>query len=407
MIAPALYSPPPLSECTKFDVQHFPDGRIAYRPKAKPLAVRQHGEGSIIGEQRHAPAARQSGTLLHVEHVRLRCEQRAAAFLAADGSTVLIQPAEMQPRVVARCDCLCTLTMALPPGVRAGRVLTRGDAYAGPPEPWRPVAMGSVGEFYVRPTPWRVPTSWLWRHPAWRGPAYARLGATEPPGVHFGISAWRSLGDPALGALGGIALPDTLTPLTPDEAAAALATAYKRVTGKAPTKQILGLLVGQTALETGDWKSLHNYNMGNAKATASDPYYTGFRCWELVNGQKTWYEADDPMCRFAAHKTAADGAEHYIRVLAHRSNWWAGLQTGTVPGYVAGLTSSPAYFTANADEYARGLTARMDEFGQQAIKYAGEHKVAVVGTAVGVFALTFGGWYLYNTVTSKRKARAA
>jgi hypothetical protein len=229
------------------------------------------------------------------------------------------------------------------------------------------------------------------------------FGASEPPGLSFGVSQWRALGLAGLGALGGVALPNTLTPLTADQAAAALATAYKRVTGRAPTQRILALLVGQTALETGDWKSLHNYNFGNAKASASDPYYTGFRCWELVNGQQTWYEADDPMCRFAAHLTAADGAEHYIRVLAHRPNWWAGLQTGTVDGYVAGLTTSPAYFTANAQQYADGLTVRMNKFAAQAVKYAGEHKAAVVGTAVGVFVLTFGSWYLYNTVTSKRR----
>lgn len=239
-------------------------------------------------------------------------------------------------------------------------------------------------------------------------PARGRIafGAGDPPGLSFGVSPWRSLDAvTALGALDGVALPDKLTPLTPDEAAAALATAYRRVTGKAPTRKILALLVGQTALETGDWKSLHNFNVGNSKASASDPYYTGFRCWELVNGEKVWFAADDPMCRFTAHLTAADGAEHFIRMLMRRPNWWAGLQTGTIDGYVAGLTSRPAYFTANAGEYARGMAARMDRFAQQAIRFAGSNPGTVLGGAVGVFALTFGGWYLYNTLTARKRGK--
>jgi len=261
----------------------------------------------------------------------------------------------------------------------------------------------AVGEFYARPTRARVPTSWLWEHPAWRGPLYG-LGAATPPGLHCGVPAWRSFGLAGLGALGATELPDRLTPLTPEQATHALATAYRRVTGKAPTSKILGLLVAQTAQETAEWQSLHNFGFGNLKASASDPYYQGFRCWEIVNGQKTWYESDNPMCRFAAYLTAADGAERYIRLLMSRPHWWNGLHTETVDGFVAGLTTAPVFFTGDPAAYARRMTGFVSEYGALAMKYAGQHRMAVVGTAVGVFALTFGGWYLYNTLTSKKRA---
>jgi hypothetical protein len=252
--------------------------------------------------------------------------------------------------------------------------------------PRRPLGTSAgVGEFYLRQWPLMVA-------PRVRAYRLARAAA-------------------GLGALGGTRLPDKLTPLTADEAAAALATAYQRVTGKVADQRVLGLLIGQTALETGNWKSLHNFNFGNAKATASDPYYAGFRCWEVVDGEKVWYEADHPACQFAAHLTAADGAEHYVRILQRRPHWWAGLESRTVPGFVAGLTTRPAYFTADAGAYAKTLNDRMGMFADQAVRYAGEagkfageHKVAVGGTVVGVFALTFGGWYLYNAVTSKKRA---
>ena len=264
----------------------------------------------------------------------------------------------------------------------------------------RRTPLGAVGEYYLRPTPWRVPTSWLWERPAWRG--YA--GAEPPLGISFGVPAWRSL-DGGLGALGlgGVEIPDRLTPLTAEQAAGALATAYRRVTGAFPTQRILGLLVAQTAQETGRWQRLHNYGFGNLKAAASDLYYQGFRCWEVVNGQTVWYEADNPICRFAAYLTAEDGAERYIRLLQKRPHWWNGLQTGTVDGFVAGLTTVPKFFTGDAGVYARNMTQFISEYSAvaaeyagQAVTFAGQHKLAAVGTAVGVFMLTFGSWYLWE-----------
>lgn len=270
----------------------------------------------------------------------------------------------------------------------------------------------AVGELYLRPTYRRVPTSWLWERPVFRG--YAGSEADLPPGVSFGVPAWRSL-DGGLGAVGlaGTEIPDKLTPLTAEQAAGALSTAYKRVTGAFPTQRILGLLVAQTAQETGRWQRLHNYGFGNLKASSSDPYYQGFRCWEVVNGQTVWYEADNPMCRFAAYLTAEDGAERYIRLLQKRPHWWNGLQTGTVDGFIDGLTTVPKFFTGDAGVYARNMTQFLSEYGAvvaeyagQAVTFAGQHKYAAIGTAVGVFSLTFGGWYLYNAMQKKRKARS-
>lgn len=231
----------------------------------------------------------------------------------------------------------------------------------------------------------------------------------------MGVPRWRSLGLAAgLGALDGMPLPDALTPLTADQATAALATAYQRVTGQSPTQNVLGLLVAQTAQETAEWQKLHNYGFGNLKASASDAYYQGFRCWEMVGGQKVWYEADNPICRFAAYLNPEDGAEAYIRLLAKRPNWWNGLHTETVEGFIAGLTTRPAFFTGDPAAYARRMEQFMSEYAGlvaqyagQAVSYAGQHKYAAIGTAVGVFTLTFGSWYLYNSIKSKRKGRAA
>ena len=278
-----------------------------------------------------------------------------------------------------------------------------------PRYPQRP----AVGEYYLRQWPLAVA-------PRVRAYRLARAMAGAPGGrivapVVRGVPAWRSLSGALSGAaLGGTELPDALTPMTADDAAAALAEGYRRVVGVLPTQQVLGLLLGQTALETGNWQSIHNFNFGNEKSTSSDPYYQNFRCSEIIDGTEQFFDPPDTHCQFAAHLTAADGAEHYMRVLQERPNWWNGLNTGTVDGFITGLTIQPyAYFTANPDLYATGLADRMAnyasqaaEYSAQATQYASDNPGVAIGTVIGVFALTFGSWFLYNTVTSARKAAA-
>jgi hypothetical protein len=180
-----------------------------------------------------------------------------------------------------------------------------------------------------------------------------------------------------------------LTPLSPDEASKALANGYKLVTGKKPSKKILALLIGQTALETGNWKSLHNFNFGNAKASSSDPFFQHFRCSEIINGQEVFFDPPSPECRFAAHQNAAEGAAHYIRVLERRPHWWNGLQTGTIEGFIQGLTTAPKYFTASPSLYLKVLEERTNHYADLAKKYGG----SLFGTFLG---LGFFGAVIYS-----------
>jgi len=183
-------------------------------------------------------------------------------------------------------------------------------------------------------------------------------------------------------------LPNLLTPLTADQAAKALSDGYKKVVGQKPPKKILSLLVSQTALETGNWKSLHNFNFGNAKATGSDPFIQYYGCSEVLNGTEQFFQAGDPHCVFAAHKTAADGAAHYVNVLKSREHWWQGLQSGSVPKFISGLTTAPAYFTANAITYGNTLNKLAIQYAPLAKKYASSTILQVLGgLAAGAVAV--------------------
>ncbi len=170
-------------------------------------------------------------------------------------------------------------------------------------------------------------------------------------------------------------LPNQLTVATPEQAAVALADAYARGIGSRPSKKILSLLMGQAAGETGNFKSMHNFNFGNVKASSSYPLVTYFRCSEIVNGQEVFYDPPAAECRFRAFRTLEDGAAAYIETLKKNPHWWQGLQTGTVDGFIAGLTFRDnksgfyPYFTANVEKYRTLLADRTKKYLPLAEKY--------------------------------------
>ena len=194
---------------------------------------------------------------------------------------------------------------------------------------------------------------------------------------------------------GQIVLPPANKPLSPDDAIKAISQGYQKVTSKVPSAQILGLLAGQTALETANWQKMPNFNFGGIKASSKDPYVQVFTTTEVYNGITQTLEQ-----KFAAYKTAADGAAAYIKTLMARPNWWNGLQTGDANGFIAGLTSTPAYFTADPSQYLAGLSSRMASYSALADKYAVEIRdtaLIVAGAATGV-VLAIGGalWWKFG-----------
>ena len=77
------------------------------------------------------------GNALHVEDARFRCNQSVCAYLDASSkeAQVLLQPCEMSPSTVARCDCGYSfdVPVTLPQASRSVTVELRSDAYGGEP----------------------------------------------------------------------------------------------------------------------------------------------------------------------------------------------------------------------------------------------------------------------------------
>lgn len=179
-----------------------------------------------------------------------------------------------------------------------------------------------------------------------------------------------------------------MTPLDPNTAAQALSQGFKNTTGSKPDKTTLGLLLGQVALETANFRSIHNFNFGNVRGTAPDGGWTSFTAGEIVGGKEVILPPGENN-KFRAYPDAISGATDYIKVLRGRPNWWNGLLSKSPEGFIKGLTTYPAYFTASPSLYLSVLEQRMALYKPYADKYG----ATALGVAVGA-ALAAGAGFL-------------
>jgi len=181
-----------------------------------------------------------------------------------------------------------------------------------------------------------------------------------------------------------VEIADQLTPMSADEVAIAVSSAFKRLTGKRPSRKILGLLLAQWALESGNGRSIHNFNLTNIKRNSGDPYYQSFPCSEVIDGVEQHFTPPNKACEFAAYLNATDGAEAYIRVLKRRPNWWNGLMTGDVEQFNIGLSTAPKFYTADPARYLNLLKDRYDRYWSQAEKYGSNTLGTILSALFGI-----------------------
>lgn len=98
------------------------------------------------GELVLAGEARDGATALSVDHVGARCAQELEAWWQPGGDAtaeVLVQPVDMSPASVAKCDCAYDLAMTLPVAAPVTLdVYQRGDRH-GDDDP-QPRSLGTV-----------------------------------------------------------------------------------------------------------------------------------------------------------------------------------------------------------------------------------------------------------------------
>lgn len=174
------------------------------------------------------------------------------------------------------------------------------------------------------------------------------------------------------------------TPLTLDEAIDRMRQGIHVATGEPPSNTALALALAKTALETGRWKSMWNWNWGNIKAGESfDGMYTCITLNEVLNGKTVWFAPGGqldrkggdvtglawavppghPQTRMRAYANGYDGAQEYVSFVAdgRYADAWARLLEGDAVGYVHALKLK-GYFTADEATYARGVQSLFREF---------------------------------------------
>lgn len=71
------------------------------------------------------------------DKAHFRCAQDVEGFYRADGAavSVLVQPVDMDPEMVAKCDCLYTIEMGIPVAAETVTVFRRWDNINDPNDP--------------------------------------------------------------------------------------------------------------------------------------------------------------------------------------------------------------------------------------------------------------------------------
>jgi len=138
--------------------------------------------------------------------------------------------------------------------------------------------------------------------------------------------------------------------------------------GEIPSKTSVGVLYAQDALETGSTTSMWNNNIGNVKyiPTAGDEgwfYMMLANVWEVINGQKVYFQPPNPATWFRAFPTLAEGVAFHLDFLKnHRyKNAWTAVESGN-PAAFAHLLKLAGYYTAPEADYVRMMNYYFNKY---------------------------------------------
>jgi flagellum-specific peptidoglycan hydrolase FlgJ len=147
------------------------------------------------------------------------------------------------------------------------------------------------------------------------------------------------------------------TPMSAEEATKTLALAFERATGEEATKEVVSVLWGQWALETGRGRWMVDYNYAGLKGRAPDG---GSAPWS------TWEETDDGprrvRSRFRAYESADHGAYDYVKLLSRRyPSAFAAARRGDANTFIDQLDKG-GFFTERPEHYTRSVISLAREF---------------------------------------------
>jgi hypothetical protein len=135
------------------------------------------------------------------------------------------------------------------------------------------------------------------------------------------------------------------------------------------TEAGVGVLWAQAALETGNFKHMYNYNLGNVKATiqwSQDHKWTSFPCSETIKGKKINFTKEHPMCFWRSHSTLSEGIKFYLSIMGSDNYKPALLKAtqGDASGFIHELKRG-GYFTADVKSYSKSVASMYDNYRKE------------------------------------------
>jgi hypothetical protein len=153
------------------------------------------------------------------------------------------------------------------------------------------------------------------------------------------------------------------TPITPLDVARALRAAWLRLFEVVPADQQIAVLLAQSALETGRWKSCYCWNLGNIKPGSKwsgDCYQ--IRLNEVIDGKVRWFDPPHPQTNMRAYSSLFDAAADYLWMLRRRfSSSWTPVLNGDPVAFSQALKRQ-GYYTADEPPYTKAVKSLFLEY---------------------------------------------
>lgn len=148
--------------------------------------------------------------------------------------------------------------------------------------------------------------------------------------------------------------------------AQAIAEAWKELFGTIPSKQQISLILAQNALETGNRKSMWNFNIGNITTDGKSQYdfYDDITTKEQIK-PGNWKEMN---LKYRSYPNLKDGVKDYLKLLSGKkySKVWQHIITPDPIAFSKSLKDA-GYYTANEAPYTRAITKLYKQFNKSNI----------------------------------------
>lgn len=188
--------------------------------------------------------------------------------------------------------------------------------------------------------------------------------APANPEVNFRALLGRATA-PTASASGGQQVAPSRTPLSGTQAANAIASAYTAVVGEPPSQGTLAILTSHWALETGQGKSMYNFNFAGIKGRGPEGMTAVMNTREGYGPSAVRIQDG-----FRAYTSAQAGAKDYVALLQRKFGSALAAAQAEQPERFAQELKAGGYYTGDPAAYAKGVTQlanRAMEYGFDAL----------------------------------------